>query len=78
MTINSVAQDISETGYTTTGLRDEIYIQLCKQVIIFGLTSKLKKYRTKGPYQRYYDPKSAVLKDFSQKSILWLEFDFKK
>ena len=33
MTINSVAQDISETGYTTAGLRDEIYIQLCKQVI---------------------------------------------
>ena len=32
MTINSVAQDISETGYTNAGLRDEVYIQLCKQV----------------------------------------------
>ena len=32
MTINSVAQEISDTGYGSPGLRDEVYIQLCKQV----------------------------------------------
>ena len=32
MTINSVAQDIAEAGYGAAGLRDEIYIQLCKQI----------------------------------------------
>ena len=32
MTINSVAHDISEAGYTNASLRDEIYMQLCKQV----------------------------------------------
>jgi len=31
MTINSVAQDIAEAGYANSLLRDEIYIQLCKQ-----------------------------------------------
>ena len=34
MTINGVAQDIAEAGYGNVGLRDEIYIQLCKQVEI--------------------------------------------
>ena len=33
MTVNSVAQEISDTGYSSPGLRDEVYIQLCKQVI---------------------------------------------
>ena len=32
MTINGVAQDIAEAGYGNVSLRDEIYIQLCKQV----------------------------------------------
>ena len=32
MTVNSVAQEISDTGYSSPGLRDEVYIQLCKQV----------------------------------------------
>jgi len=31
MTINSVAQDIADAGYANSLLRDEIYIQLCKQ-----------------------------------------------
>ena len=34
MTINGVAQDIVEAGYGNICLRDEIYIQLCKQVCI--------------------------------------------
>ena len=34
MTINSVAHDIAEAGYTNQSLRDEIYMQLCKQVNI--------------------------------------------
>ena len=32
MTINSVAQDIVESGFGNANLRDEIYIQLCKQI----------------------------------------------
>ena len=32
MTINSPAHEISDTGYGSLGLRDEVYIQLCKQV----------------------------------------------
>ena len=32
MTINGVAQEIVEAGYGNICLRDEIYIQLCKQV----------------------------------------------
>ena len=32
MTINSVAQDIAESGFGNINLRDEIYIQLCKQI----------------------------------------------
>ena len=32
MTINSVAQDIAEAGFGNVNLRDEIYIQLCKQI----------------------------------------------
>ena len=36
MTVNSVAQEISDTGYSSPGLRDEVYIQLCKQVISRG------------------------------------------
>jgi len=31
MTINSVAMDIAESGYNNVNLRDEVYIQLCKQ-----------------------------------------------
>ena len=31
MTINSVASDIAGEGYSKTAIRDEIYIQLCKQ-----------------------------------------------
>ena len=34
MTINGVAQEIVEAGYGNICLRDEIYIQLCKQVCI--------------------------------------------
>lgn len=32
MTINSVALEITTKGYATAALRDEIYVQLCKQV----------------------------------------------
>ena len=40
MTINGVAQEIVEAGYGNVCLRDEIYIQLCKQVCSLSLDVK--------------------------------------
>lgn len=46
MTINSVAYDICNIGYTKAALRDELYIQICRQT-----TENPRKYVHCIPFQ---------------------------
>ena len=66
MTVNSVAQEISDTGYSSPGLRDEVYIQLCKQV-----TSRVRATnRTSRRFHNAGESPSRAFSFFTVKNLL--------